>query len=200
MKKHKLRWIAAIAALLLILSFILPGLANADTAWTQRQTQAHQIAQTAREMGLPETDPIITEAQAIWTQEAIPIYTDNDATMIAKVLYNEAKGVKSTTENACIVWCVLNRVDASGKTISEVVTAKNQFAYSSGAPVRDDLLSLAYDVLGRWQSEKNGYIGVGRVLPKGYTYYTGNGRHNIFRNQYKGGTAWNYSLPSPYTN
>lgn len=128
-----------------------------------------------------------------------PPYTDADAVMIAKVLYNEARGIPSETEKACIVWVILNRVDAGyASTIAGVVTARYQFAYSAKTPVRDDLLSLSYDVLGRWVNEKEGQTDVGRVLPRDYLWYTGNGLHNLFRNSYNSRSRWNYSLPSPY--
>jgi len=133
-------------------------------------------------------------------EESAPLYTDADAVMIAKVLYNEARGIPSDTEKACIVWVILNRVDAGyADTISGVVTAKYQFAYRAKTPVWDELLSLSYDVLGRWANEKQGQTDVGRVLPKDYLWYTGNGLHNLFRNSYSGRSRWNYSLPSPYT-
>lgn len=46
-------------------------------------------------------------------------YTKSDATIIAKIMYGEARGIKSKTEIACIGWCILNRVDAGmGKTSS----------------------------------------------------------------------------------
>ncbi len=129
-----------------------------------------------------------------------PLYTDADAVMIAKVIYNEARGIPSDTEKACIVWVILNRVDAGyADTISGVVTARYQFAYNARTPVWDELLSLSYDVLGRWAKEKQGQTDVGRVLPKDYLWYTGNGVHNLFRNSYSGKWHWNYSLPSPYT-
>lgn len=45
-------------------------------------------------------------------------YTATDAKMIAKVMWGEARGIKSKTEVACIGWCILNRVDAGmGKTL-----------------------------------------------------------------------------------
>ena len=52
----------------------------------------------------------------------------------------------------------------------------------------------------RWSRKKAGKTIVGRVLPKAYKWYAGDGKHNYFRNQYQGGTRWNYSLPSPYEN
>lgn len=142
------------------------------------------------------------------------LYTVSDATVVAKILYNEGRGLKSKTELACIVWTILNRVDAGyGSTIQKVALAKNQFAYTAGAKtVSDygyDLIALAKDVMDRWSREKAGFSNVGRVLPKGYTWYYGDGKHNYFFNNYAKFTAcvkarkyvgggWNYSLPSPY--
>ncbi len=132
-------------------------------------------------------------------------YTATDATMMARVMYLEARGVKSKTEIACIGWTILNRVDAKFKaSIAAVITAPNQFAYRASAPTTSDygysLVALATDVLDRWSREKAGQTNVGRVLPKDYLWYAGDGKHNYFRNAYRGGTRWNFSLPSPYEN
>lgn len=129
-------------------------------------------------------------------------YTSTDAVMIARVMFLEARGIQSKTEIACVGWTILNRVDAGYGSISAVITAPNQFAYSASASTTSDygydLIALATDVLDRWSREKAGQTNVGRVLPKGYLWYAGDGKHNYFRNQYKGGTRWDYSLPSPY--
>lgn len=129
-------------------------------------------------------------------------YTSTDAVMMARVMFLEARGIKSKTEIACVGWTILNRVDAGYGSIQKVITAPNQFAYRASASTTSDygydLVALATDVLDRWSREKAGQAAVGRVLPKGYLWYAGDGKHNYFRNQYKGGTRWNYSLPSPY--
>lgn len=132
-------------------------------------------------------------------------YTATDATMMARVMYLEARGIRSKTEIACIGWTVLNRVDAKFQaSIAAVITAPNQFAYRASAPTTSDygysLVALATDVLDRWSREKAGQTNVGRVLPKDYLWYAGDGKHNYFRNAYRGGTRWNFSLPSPYEN
>ena len=38
----------------------------------------------------------------------------------------------------------------------------------------------------------------GRVLPKEYLFFGGDGTHNYFRTKWDGGTVWDWSLPSPY--
>lgn len=128
-------------------------------------------------------------------------FTENDVVMCAKVLYNECRGIPSKVEKACVVWTILNRVDNPSfpNSIASVITQPYQFAYSAGTPVWQELYDLSYDVLTRWNLEKNGQSGVGRVLPNDYFWYNGDGRHNHFRNTYKiTGYYWDYSLPSPY--
>lgn len=135
-------------------------------------------------------------------------YTKSDATIIAKIMYGEARGIKSKTEIACIGWCILNRVDAGmGKNIQSVALAANQFYYKAGAPtVSDhgyDLVALATDVLDRWSREKAGQTNVGRVLPKQYKWYAGDGAHNWFYPSWpcKRAQRWNFkSVSSPYPN
>ena len=135
-------------------------------------------------------------------------YTKSDATIIAKIMYGEARGIKSKTEIACIGWCILNRVDAGmGKNIQSVAMAANQFYYKAGAPtVSDhgyDLVALATDVLDRWSREKAGQSNVGRVLPKQYKWYAGDGSHNWFYPSWpcKRAQRWNFkSVSSPYPN
>lgn len=126
-------------------------------------------------------------------------YKESDIVMLAKLMYQECGGIPSDTEKACVPWTVLNRVDEYDKTISEVITAKDQFAYYESRPVDDALYKLAEDVLIRWNNEKNGEDDVGRVLPRDYLWFSGDGEHNHFRNAYKGHfSTWDYSLETPY--
>ena len=126
-------------------------------------------------------------------------YTDADAQMIARVIWGEARGIRSQTERACIAWTVLNRVDHYGWSIKKTITVRGQFYYSAKFPVTKDNLWIARDVLKRWNNEKNGVKNVGRVLPRGYMWYTGNGRHNIFRNKYRGGQRYVNKARWPYS-
>lgn len=122
----------------------------------------------------------------------------SDVEMLARLAWGEARGC-TTTEQAAVMWCVLNRVDAGfGDSIDDVITAPNQFYYKTSHVLDDKLMLLAEDVLYRWYKEKDIGISDGRVLPQGYCWFLGDGEHNHFRNAYKGGTIWDWSLPSPY--
>ena len=126
-------------------------------------------------------------------------WTDEEVIVLAKMLWGEARGVSSDTEKAACVWCVLNRVDQGYGSILEVVTAPSQFVgYRENNPIDETLWLLCEDVLTRWQREKDGETEVGRVLPPDYLWFSGDSKRNHFRNSYKGGNTWDWSLPSPY--
>lgn len=125
---------------------------------------------------------------------------EDEATInaLAQLVYGEARGC-SITEQAAVVWCVLNRVDAGYGDIMAVATAPNQFVgYRPGNPIEAHTAHLVRDVLLRWHAEKTHGEDAGRVLPEDYLWFHGDGKHNHFRNEYEGGDRWDWSLPSPY--
>ena len=76
---------------------------------------------------------------------------------LAKLIYGEAGIVPSTTEQAAVVWCVLNRVDDPRfpDTVLEVIEAPYQFSgYDPEYPVKEEFALLAADVLARYRAEQ----------------------------------------------
>lgn len=150
-----------------------------------------------------EPSPVV-EAVEVVTPEPKPEvtpqpWTDEETIVLAKMLWGEARGVSSDAEKAACVWCVLNRVDHGYGDIITVVTTPEQFVgYNAKNPTDDDLITLCIDVLSRWYAEKDGQVEVGRVLPADYLWFSGDGERNHFRNAYRGGDRWDWSLPSPY--
>lgn len=119
------------------------------------------------------------------------------AEYLANVTWGEARGC-SVTEQAAVMWCVLNRVDSPlyPDSVGEVVTQKAQFnGYSESNPITQEMLQLANSVLTYWSEGDDS----GRVLPKEYLYFTGDGEHNYFYTTWaSNAVAWDWSLPSPY--
>jgi len=137
------------------------------------------------------------ETQAI-SEEAEEEYEDT-IDVLSKVVWGEARGL-GKAQKAAVVWCILNRVD-SGKwkpTPVAVATSRHQFCYSARFPVTEENAAIVRDVLLRWELEKLGMGDVGRILPSEYTFFAGNGKENVFRTKYRGGTRWNWSLNNPY--
>lgn len=158
---------------------------------------------------LPEFVQVIPEPIAAQTEEpAAPVATEAPAAeeldpveveLIGRTIWGEADGVKSEAERAAVAWCILNRVDASGQTIEEVVTAPEQFkGYRTWGVCPQRHLDLAADVLTRWNAEKDGAEEVGRVLPADYLYFIGDGERNHFSIEWKSTDYWDWSLYDPY--
>ena len=149
----------------------------------------------------PPAEPVVQEVLIATPQEPVKLYTEADVEMLARLIYTEARGVNSKTEQAAVVWVVLNRLDNPNrpqKTIAEVICAPYQFDYRSWAPVTDEFKVLAADVLERWELEKAGAEDVGRVLPAEYQYFEGWGGRNWFSAKWKSQEFWGWELPSPY--
>lgn len=135
--------------------------------------------------------------------EAIdPLKADREA--LARMVWGEARGC-STTEQAAVVWCVLNRFDsddpyyANCMTLYDIVTQPLQFVgYDPDNPLEPAIQAVVDDVLTRWMAEKVCVGNVGRVLPAEYMFFTGDGKTNTFRDQYQGGNIWDWTLDSPY--
>lgn len=139
------------------------------------------------------------------------LYTDSDAIALAKMTWGEAGAVKdqtlsdgrvisSTGQKAAVMWTALNQYDAGiADSLIGVITKPNNFyGYDPDHPVQDDLLALAYDVLNRWEREKQGEEDVGRILPADYIYFTGDGKCNYFRNEFKTNVYYDWRLEDIY--
>ena len=208
--------ISTISAVIGIESVVSATSAVEETATepiAEATTEAVTVEQTTAE---PTTVSETTTAKAVTTTEPVAeqeIYTDSnepenigsfnndEVIMLCKVTYGEA-GNLSKTQQAAVVWCILNRVDsvAYPNTIAKVITQKSQFyGYRESNPINETTKSVVLDVLNRWVREKRGEDNVGRVLPIEYMYFTGNGKENVFRLSSKASSqAWDWSLPSPY--
>ena len=160
-------------------------------------------AKNAELESIIEPEPIVDIMSFEASSPEIEIFVDEtEATYIAKTIWGEARGC-SKMEQAAVAWCILNRVDSDlpyiPNNIREVVTQKGQFhGYSKDFPVDDDIYDLAVDVIERWQREKLGEENVGRVLPKEYLYFYGDGKRNHFTVDWKDKATWDWSLENPY--
>jgi hypothetical protein len=155
-----------------------------------------------------EAEPVKTVTETAETPVEIDTnYIEDDTSLnpysielLGRTIWGEAEGVTDTAEQAAVAWCVLNRMDATGKTLEEVVTAPNQFVgfYRVNGEVPEQFLQLAEDVLNRWRLEQSGVEHVGRVLPAEYIYFHGDGARNHFRKDYQSTDYWDWSLETPY--
>ena len=95
------------AFLFVVLFFCTPRASAAGIENTQKD-QAHAIAEMARDMGLPETDPIIVRARELWYEADAQFCMNRD--IIACVVYNEAWGGCTDRHRELVAAVVYNRI------------------------------------------------------------------------------------------
>lgn len=170
-------------------SIIITVLASVLLALLIIIAAANEQPRAAEEAANPMPPAVNTEGLCHPVQIVAPpepqyemYYTAQDAELIAKTVWGEARGCTPEGQ-AKVVWTILNRVDDDRfpNTIRGVVTQPDQFyGYSPNFPVTPEIITIVNDVLYRWNAEKNGES-VERELPASYLYFTGNGQENVFR-------------------
>ena len=194
--------------ILIVVGLVLLSLGIALGCASNLKEKPSPVTSEQTETSAPDTSKEQIETEPIETEPVFDVVNyvnetySNEIMMLARLVYCEGRGVASQTEQACIIWTVLNRVDAYGKSISETILAPHQFSYKEDVPFYDDfdrdLRELARDVLQRWTLENMGEADVGRVLPSNYLFFAGKNGHNWFRIGYTDTECWDYSLTSPY--
>lgn len=130
-------------------------------------------------------------------------FDEDDVVMMAQLINVEAGAVYPLYRRAAVGWTVLNRLESGrwGPTsISGIITQDDQYAWYAGASYSELDYEIARDVLTRWAEEQiSGDEDPGRVLPKQYESFYGDGSQNYFYDQY--GNYWNFEIEmDPYEN
>ena len=158
-------------------------------------------AQLACEIATPAAAPAPaeTEEPQAEEEEPEPLYTETDKIALAQMVWGEARNC-SEVEQAAAVWCALNRFDSEDpyfthcETITEIVQQESQFhGYSAHNPIEEDIFRVVEDVLRIWEEEQRAGETDGRVLPAEYLFFHGDGLHNYFTTEYRGGMTWTWS-------
>lgn len=169
-----------------------------EVNWGRGETTTDEYYEMAKNAALNDVKYEVLEVIRYATGEEQIEYQETQIKMLAKVVWGEARGC-SKTEQAAVVWCILNRVDHLDfpNEITEVITQENQFdGYAESNPINYEIVDLCKDVMNRWVFEKTAVGSVGRVLPKQYVYFYGDGVRNYFKDQE--GNVWDWTLKSPY--
>ncbi|NCB64202.1 MAG: hypothetical protein EOM52_11495 [Clostridia bacterium] len=121
-------------------------------------------------------------------EDTEPPYTEQDASMLAQMVWGEARGC-TKEEQALCVWTVINRLEDGrfGYTLQEVLTKPHQFVgYNPNNPITDEILAVVETALEAWARGETApalppYANTGE-----YLYFTGaRGNDGLLHNFFK---------------
>ena len=124
------------------------------------------------------------EAEPINLNEPVAKYTSEEVTLVCQTVYGEARGC-SKEEQQLVVWCICNRVDYSGTSVKQVVTADRQFhGYDPENPVTEEIFENVTEVLEAWSRNEEALVYEPYATTTEYRYFSGDGRHNWYREEW----------------
>lgn len=116
--------------------------------------------------------------------EPVAKYTSEEITLVCQTVYGEARGC-SKEEQQLVVWCICNRVDYSGTSVEQVVTASRQFhGYDPENPVTEEIFENVTEVLEAWSRNEEALVYEPYATTTEYRYFSGDGRHNWYREEW----------------
>ena len=111
-------------------------------------------------------------------------YSSYEVTLVCQTVWGEAQGC-SPEEQALVVGCICNRADKYNKSIEEIVTADSQFhGYNEDNPVTPEIHEVVCATLEAWARGESAPVYAPYATSSEYVYFTGDGAHNWFREEW----------------
>lgn len=163
---------------------------TADAA--ENASAAKPIAAEAQmlELNITYTPTAYPEGKIITPADiqSLPAFERTCAVM-AQMFWGEARG-ETDRGIAATGWCACNRaLHATGRRAPEDVLYQiikdSQFhGYDEANPVEQKLYDIAQNVLIQWMMEPYTSVGIDRVIPEDYLWFSSVDNDNVFRNAY----------------
>lgn len=123
-------------------------------------------------------------------------FSDDEVIMMAQLIDIEAGGVFPLYRRAAVGWTVTNRLDSGlydQSSIGGIIAQEGQYAWYAGRSYDSVNYEIALDVLTRWADERiSGEQDLGRVLPKEFMSFYGDGEQNYFYD--REGNFWDFEV------
>lgn len=189
-RRNAIKLTAALVLLLILAALISPALAGNEIVPEPPKVAAYRPTVIPRAPEVVATEPSEIES---FDEALAAAKADVDgelAEWVGRAIWGEAGGVQDEAQRAAVAWCALNRADAWGMDIWDVLNVGAFHGLAIQGEVPDEHIELARDVLARWALEAEGWVDVGRALPEQYLYFEGDGVRNHFSAEYGGGEYW----------
>ena len=189
-RRNAIKLTAALVLLLILAALISPALGGNEIIPEPPKVAAYRLTVIPRapEVVAAEPSEVTSFDEALAAAKAD---VDGElAEWVGRAIWGEAGGVQDEAQRAAVAWCALNRADAWGMDIWDVLNVGAFHGLAIQGEVPDEHIELARDVLARWALEAEGWVDVGRALPEQYLYFEGDGVRNHFSTEYGGGEYW----------
>lgn len=189
-RRNAIKLTAALVLLLILAALISPALGGNEIIPEPPKVAAYRptVIPRAPEVVAAEPSEVTSFDEALAAAKAD---VDSElAEWVGRAIWGEAGGVQDEAQRAAVAWCALNRADAWGMDIWDVLNVGAFHGLAIQGEVPDEHIELARDVLARWALEAEGWVDVGRALPEQYLYFEGDGVRNHFSTEYGGGEYW----------
>lgn len=189
-RRNAIKLAAALVLLLILAALISPALAGNEIVPEPPKVAAYRPTVIPRAPEVVATEP----SEPVSFDEALAAAkADVDgelAEWVGRAIWGEAGGVQDEAQRAAVAWCALNRADAWGMDIWDVLNVGAFHGLAIQGEVPEQHVEMARDVLARWALEAEGWVDVGRALPEQYLYFEGDGVRNHFSTEFGGGEYW----------
>lgn len=189
-RRNAIKLTAALVLLLILAALISPALAGNEIVPEPPKVAAYRptVIPRAPEIAAAEPSEPVSFDEAFAAAKAD---VDGElAEWLGRAIWGEAGGVQDEAQRAAVAWCALNRADAWGIDIWDVLNVGAFHGLAIQGEVPEQHVEMARDVLARWALEAEGWVDVGRALPEQYLYFEGDGVRNHFSTEYGGGEYW----------
>lgn len=145
------------------------SITTTTSSTTTTTTTSEVETMTTTEVAVAETEASEEECRKITR------VSDEELVMLAKTLSQEG-GCCSYTQQCCVIWTVLNRVDSCEwpNTVYENLVKPDQFAYKPSKDYTEAHYQVVLDVVSAWEN------GGDRLLGPDYQYFYGDDWRNHF--------------------
>lgn len=150
---------------------------------------APTIIPRAPEVAAAEPSEIESFAEAL---EAAEAEVDPElAEICGRLIWGEAGGVQSESNRRAVLWCAINRADAWGLDLLDVLNVDAFHGLAKAGEVPERCIDEAVEILALRAMEAAGWDVEG--LPGRFLYFeaSSDGTRNVFSTAFGGGEYWN---------
>lgn len=189
-RRNAIKLTAALVLLLILAALISPALAGNEIVPEPPKVAAYRPTVIPRAPEVVATEPCEITSFSEALAAALAGIDAELAERCGRLIWGEAGGVLDGNNRAAALWCALNRADAWGESLDDVLNVGAFHGLAVRGEVPERFVAEAAEILSLHEMEAEGWK-VPR-LPLRFMYFeaAADGSRNIFSTEFGGGEYW----------